>query len=127
MNKVTVTGNIVSRNGVTLFFIDGTSQVLPSDGFKTQAILDKVLPSLAKSTPVEIDLDDYSIAKVIEVASRGAIVVDKSNVTSAPMRSITWPIRRSRRASSAAKRTISTYSFLRRRWPKKCSSIVSTN
>ena len=79
MNKVTVTGNIVSRNGVTLFFIDGTSQVLPSDGFKTQAILDKVLPSLAKSTPVEIDLDDYSIAKVIEVASRGAIVVDKSN------------------------------------------------
>lgn len=78
MNKITVTGNIVSKNGIVLFLADGTSQVLPQDSFRTQAILDTVLPSLARSTPIEIDLDDFSISKAIEQATGGAVKVDET-------------------------------------------------
>lgn len=87
MNKITVTGNIVSRNGVTLFLTDGTSRVLAADSFRTQAVLDAVLPTLARSETIEIDLDDFSLSKVIEKASRGAIKIDetdgKLNITTA--------------------------------------------
>lgn len=75
MNKVTVTGNIISGNGITLFFANGTSQVLPADSFKTQAILEAVLPSLSRMAPIEIDLDAYSIGGVIEKVTNGAITV----------------------------------------------------
>src|SRR5665213_3047139 len=77
MNKVTVSGNIVSKNGIALFFDDGTSQVLPNEGFRTQAILDAVLPSLSRMTPIEIDLDTFSLTKVIEKATNGAVKVEE--------------------------------------------------
>jgi hypothetical protein len=77
VRKVTVTGNIVSRNGIVLFFADGTSEVLPSESFRTQGILDTVLPRLARMETAEIDLDAFSIASQIEKATNGAIKVEE--------------------------------------------------
>ena len=70
MNKVTVIGSIVNKQGVTLFFADGNSQVLPQDAWKTQEITEKVLPGLmiAGNSGVEIDLDSYTIAKKLQEA-----------------------------------------------------------
>jgi hypothetical protein len=77
VNLVKVSGNIVSKNGIVLFFADGTSQVLPNDCYRTQSILEAVLPKLARMETAEIDLDSFSIAKVVEQATNGAVKVDE--------------------------------------------------
>lgn len=70
MNKVTVIGSVINEGGVTLFFADGESRVLPQDEWRTQQITEKVLPGLmvAGHKGVEIDLDSYTIAKELEKA-----------------------------------------------------------
>ncbi|TXN08954.1 hypothetical protein FV222_00345 [Methylobacterium sp. WL103] len=79
MNKLQVSGAIVSKNGVTLFTPAGESKVFGADSWKTAAILDAVLVPLAKSEgePVEIDLDQFSLAKRIEQATNGALKVEE--------------------------------------------------
>jgi hypothetical protein len=62
-NKVTISGQIVSTNGITLFFANGTSQVMSANDWKTGAILEKIMPALAKGGHAEIDLDDFVMAK----------------------------------------------------------------
>ncbi len=70
MNKVTVIGSVINKSGVTLFFADGGSRVLPQDEWRTQEITEKVLPGLmsAGHSGVEIDLDSYTLAKQLQEA-----------------------------------------------------------
>ncbi|MBY0261292.1 MAG: hypothetical protein K2Q20_03065, partial [Phycisphaerales bacterium] len=78
-NKLSVTGAIVSKNGVTLFTATGQSHVFGSESWRTAAILDEVMLPLAKSggEPIEIDLDKFSLAKQIEAATGGALKVEE--------------------------------------------------
>jgi hypothetical protein len=76
--KVKVTGNIISKNGVTLFMADGTSQVFASDDYKIQGILDAIVPALGRQEHPEIDLDSFSIAKRLEQATNGAIKIEEN-------------------------------------------------
>lgn len=78
---VTVTGAIVSQNGITLFFVDGTSKVLSQDNWKTGRIMEAIMTPLAKTGKAMVDLESFSIAKVIEEATGGEITVtDKGEI-----------------------------------------------
>ena len=80
--KITIAGMIAAGNGITLFLADGQSRVLPSDGWHTQKIVDAIMPSLSQMKPVEIDLDNFSIAKQVEQLGVGNLKVDENeNIT----------------------------------------------
>jgi len=81
MSTINVMGAIVSKNGVTLFLADGTSEVLASESYRTQAIVEEVLPGLARNPgkPYAIDLGKFSLAKRVEEMTGGAIKVEEKN------------------------------------------------
>lgn len=77
MNVVSVTGIIVSRNGVTLFSGDGTSMVLQQSEWRTAAIISDVLPRIASTGgAVEVDLDAFTLKKQIESITGGVVSVN---------------------------------------------------
>ncbi|RWI35493.1 hypothetical protein [Mesorhizobium sp.] len=73
MNKVRIASAIASKHGVTLYLEDGKVLNLPSDSWKTKAILDEVLGPLARNKVVTIDLDSFSVEKAIEKKTNGVI------------------------------------------------------
>jgi hypothetical protein len=78
MNKIRVTGNIVSKNGITLFMDDGTSMVLNQNEFRTKDIMSKVLPGLVEEGFAEVDLDDFSLVAKLKELTNTAIPIDET-------------------------------------------------
>src|SRR5262245_55579995 len=64
-NKVTVTGAVVGKNAITVFLADGSPMQLPQDSWRTQDIMERIIPSLAAMQHPEIDLDEFSLAKKV--------------------------------------------------------------
>lgn len=73
MTTVTVAGAIASAHGITLYLTTGKEMNLPNDSWKTQAILDKVLPVVARRQTVELELDEFSMENKIEEKTNGVI------------------------------------------------------
>ncbi|RWJ03430.1 hypothetical protein [Mesorhizobium sp.] len=73
MNKIRIASAIASKHGVTLYLEDGKVLNLPSDSWKTKAILDEVLGPLARHKVVTIDLDKFSVESAIEKKTNGVI------------------------------------------------------
>lgn len=79
---ITVTGAIISANGVTLFQPNGQSLVLPQSDYRTRDILEATMGKIAKGeTSVEINLDDFSLIKRIEKALPDAVVTTVNGAT----------------------------------------------
>jgi hypothetical protein len=81
-----VVGNLVSKNGVTLFLQDGSSMVLDSVIYNVKGVLGAILPQLAEGNiPVEIDLDIFAVGKSVKdlgvenVKDDGVVVVETKN------------------------------------------------
>lgn len=77
---VTVTGQIISKNGITLFFADGASEVLSAESFKTQTILKAIMPDMMEKGSAEVDLDGYAVnlekqGVKLEATSKGVDIV----------------------------------------------------
>ena len=80
MRMVTVTGQIISKNGITLFFADGASEVLSTESFKTQAILKAIMPDMMEKGSAEVDLDGFAVnlekqGVTLEATSEGVDIV----------------------------------------------------
>lgn len=73
MNTIRIVAAIASQHGITIYQQNGEQTNLPNDTWKTKAILDKVLPTIGKGQVAEIDLDSYSVEKVIEDKTAGVI------------------------------------------------------
>ena len=73
MNKVKIVSAITSDAGVTLYTSQGKEINLPATGWRTKSIMADITRPLAKHRSVEIDLDDYSIEKKVEVKTGGLI------------------------------------------------------
>lgn len=79
MRIVKVMGAIASTNGITLFMVDGTSEALPNEGFRTAEIMAKIAPALAiMQVPVEVDLEEFSIAAKVEELTGGAVKLEET-------------------------------------------------
>ncbi|SER27974.1 hypothetical protein SAMN05216548_11479 [Faunimonas pinastri] len=76
MKMVTAVGVIVSRNGITLFLEDGTSEVLPQENWRTQSIMERIAIPLATRHRAEIDLDEFSLAQKLAEMTQGAITME---------------------------------------------------
>lgn len=74
---ITVTGAIISANGVTLFQPNGQSLVLPQSDYRTRDILDATMGELAKGgkESVTINLDDFTVVKRVAAALPDAEVI----------------------------------------------------
>lgn len=81
---ITVTGAIISANGVTLFQPNGQSLVLPQSDYRTRDILEATMGEIAKGKEsVTINLDEFTIVKKIAAALPEAeVVVEKSGAVS---------------------------------------------
>ncbi|PZR92035.1 MAG: hypothetical protein DI537_14510 [Stutzerimonas stutzeri] len=73
MKKVRITGAVAHATGVTFYLEDGEELVLRSDSPQTKAIMDQAAAALARHETVEIDLDTYSVERVIEKKTKGLI------------------------------------------------------
>lgn len=80
MNKVTVTGAVVGKNNITLF-LQGSEpfMTLPQENWRTKDIMEKVAQIAITMQPLEIDLDDFTLATVLQDA-----VGNKMKVTTNP-------------------------------------------
>ncbi|MCP1539981.1 hypothetical protein [Methylorubrum extorquens] len=74
-----VSGAIASKNGITLFFPTGQSAVYGQDSWRTGDLLKAVLLPLAQAggEPIEVDLEEFNLAKVVEAATGGAMKVEE--------------------------------------------------
>jgi hypothetical protein len=74
-----VSGAIASKNGITLFFPTGQSAVYGQDSWRTGDLLKAVLLPLASAggEPIEVDLEEFSLAKIIQEATGGAMKVEE--------------------------------------------------
>lgn len=74
-----VSGAIASKNGITLFFPTGQSAVYGQDNWRTGDLLKAVLLPLAaaEGEPIEVDLDDFNLAKVVKEATGGAMEIEE--------------------------------------------------
>lgn len=71
-----VTGMVMSTNGVTLFFDTGMSEVFAADGWRTQEIINAILPGMTSpARRAEIDLDKFKIETQIAAVTNGAVKV----------------------------------------------------
>jgi hypothetical protein len=75
MVKKLVTGAAVNNVGITLFFADGNTEVLPQASFRTADIVEAIMPKIAKGETAEIELGDFSIGRQIEELTHGAVTV----------------------------------------------------
>lgn len=73
MRQVTVTGAVVNKTGITLFFENGETQALAQEDFRTNDIMERIFPNLAKQQPAILNLDEFSIAKKAEELTNGAV------------------------------------------------------
>lgn len=81
MNVIEVAGTIVSKNGITLFLTDGNSMVLPQDSWRTQAVLDQILPSIARQQTISVDLDAFRVEKIVEALTGGVVKIEENTIT----------------------------------------------
>lgn len=72
-NIIRIAGAIASHTGITLYAADGQEVNLTNDGWKTKTIMDIVTAPLANGAIIEIDLDKFSVEKVIEDKTEGVI------------------------------------------------------
>jgi hypothetical protein len=72
-----VTGAIVTKTGVTLYTEEGDARALSQENFRTQEILETVLPLLVADGRAVIELEEWSIAKAIAAATNGAVQVEE--------------------------------------------------
>lgn len=69
MAKYKVSGALVASNGLMLFLMDGAPVFISSADHKTKAMAEAVMTPLAKNgPPIEIDTDDFTIAKDVNKA-----------------------------------------------------------
>lgn len=69
--KVRVVGAIASKHGVTLYLDSGQEHNLKLDSMRSKAILDDMIPRLAKHKVVEMNLEDFSVEARLEQKSKG--------------------------------------------------------
>jgi len=74
-----VSGAIASKNGITLFFPSGQSAVYGQDSWRTGELLKAVLLPLATAggEPIEVDLEEFSLAKIVKEATGGDLKVEE--------------------------------------------------
>jgi hypothetical protein len=75
MSTLIIIGAVITNTGVTLYTEDGMSKTLASTDYRTADILDRVLPELYKHGRSELNLGEFSIAKIIEEKTGGAVKV----------------------------------------------------
>lgn len=77
--KIQVSGAIASKNGVTLFSPTGDSTVYGQESWRTSDLLKAVLIPLSESdgTPIEVEIETFSLAKRIEQVTGGKVKVEE--------------------------------------------------
>jgi hypothetical protein len=84
MKKMTVTGAITAKESITLFFVDGTSETLSQDNYRTGEIVAKVLPALVANVAagndngVELDLSTFTVAHDVAKLTNGNVKVEET-------------------------------------------------
>ncbi len=84
MRTVIITGAIAAKASITLFFLDGSTETLPQENFRTSEILDKVMPALAAQHAagnhdgVSLDLEQFTVAHKIAAATNGAFTATEN-------------------------------------------------
>ena len=78
MSETRIVGSLVSKNGVTLFLGDGTSEVLTKDTWKTQEILMAIMFPIASQGFADIDLEIFRLEKVLEAVAEDGITIEKT-------------------------------------------------
>lgn len=73
MSKVRIVGAISSVKSITLYMHDGKELTLPTDSYRTKAIMDKVVKPLAAGGYVDLDLEAYSVEQRIEERTNGVV------------------------------------------------------
>lgn len=79
-NIQTVTGFVASKNGLTLFFKTGASEIFPAQSWNTQAILQAVIAPITEHGEATIDLAVHSIADKITALTNGKVKFDGDKV-----------------------------------------------
>jgi len=77
MTTITVVAAIADKEQITLYKIDGGTVILKSDDYRTQDIVDAVLPKIAQHQKAEVDISEYAVTQAFEAATEGVIVFFK--------------------------------------------------
>lgn len=72
-NKIIIVAAIASEKQIVLYKENGDTMVLKTNHYKTEAIMDKVLPQLAKKNRAELILDDYILHKNFTKKTNGLV------------------------------------------------------
>jgi hypothetical protein len=72
-NKIRIMTAMADAKSITLYLENGKTHILAVDDAFTSQIMEKITIGLARREIMEIDLDDYSIEKLIEKKTNGVI------------------------------------------------------
>lgn len=79
MTTITVVAAIADKDQITLYKLDGGMEILKADDYRTEEILEVVLPKIAQHQKAEVDISAYAVTEAFEAATEGVIVFFKVN------------------------------------------------
>lgn len=71
--KTRIAGAIANKTGVTLYLENGSTLELKNDEFRTQQVLERIMPVLVKNQIAEVELELYSAERSVEEKTGGFI------------------------------------------------------
>jgi hypothetical protein len=83
MTTLNVVGVVVTKTGVKVFLDDGSDKSLTATDYRAAEIIDKVTMGLMKGgmgAVVQVDLEEFVLAKKVEEATNGAVKVETNGV-----------------------------------------------
>lgn len=77
MTTITVVAAIADKDQITLYKIDGGMEILSVDDYRTEEIMNEVLPKIAQHQQAEVDVSAYAVTEAFEASVEGVIVFFK--------------------------------------------------
>lgn len=73
MTTITIVAMVADSATITLYLDDGTDMVLKSNEYRTQEIVDKIMPFISNHKKAKIDIEDYQVYNQFEKKTGGLV------------------------------------------------------